>query len=105
MDLLFSLAEIKFIQSNHGVFKNLPSTNQNRAFILTKFLVFSDTNQSESSFNGHGNFNKVLCQPIKTEFYFSWVFSTILISFVDIKDFFTGRICGSDQSELSIHRF
>ena len=40
MDLLFSLAELKFIQSNHGVFKS--------------FAI----NQSESDFNGHGIFNK-----------------------------------------------
>ena len=40
MDMLFSLAELKIIQSNHGVFKN--------------FAI----KQSESSFNGHKNFNK-----------------------------------------------
>ena len=49
--MLFSLAEIKIIQSNHGVFKNfviaqsesrlflsfLISTNQNRASIVMEF--------------------------------------------------------------------
>ena len=38
-DLVFSLAETKFVPSNHGVFKN--------------FAI----NQSESTFNGHGIFN------------------------------------------------
>ena len=89
---------MKIIQSNHGVFKNLLSTNQNRAFILKKFLIFSDTNQSESSFNGHGIFNKVYVKQSKL-ISTSHAFSTVLISFVDIKDFFTGSIFDNNQSE------
>ena len=38
IDTLISLTEMKIIQSNHGVFKNLLSTNQNRAFVLRKFF-------------------------------------------------------------------
>ena len=51
--MLFSLPEIKIID---GISKI--STNQNRALIIRKFFIFFDINQSESSFNGHGIFNK-----------------------------------------------
>ena len=58
IDLLFSLAEIKIIQSNHGVFKKF-ATNQSESSINYKeIFIFSDINQSESTFNGHGIFNK-----------------------------------------------
>ena len=65
MDWLFSIAEIKFIQSNHGVFKRfainqsessinfnkffsfLISTNQNRLSMVMEILInFMSTNQN-----------------------------------------------------------
>ena len=61
MDMLYSQAEIKIIQSNHEFSKILRSTNQNRAFLTrTTFLIFSDINHSASSFNGQRNFNKLI---------------------------------------------
>ena len=58
MDLLFSLAEIKFIQSNHGVFESF-AINQSESSINYKKIFFCfDINQSESTFKGHGIFNK-----------------------------------------------
>ena len=122
MDVLFSLAEIKIIQSNQGVFKSfainqselsinykefflffLISTNQsfNSHRIFNKFNV----NQSELSFNSHGIFNKVSVNQSElssTSDEFVW---TILISFVVIEDTLTGSICGNNQSEWSIRRF
>ena len=54
--MLFSLAEIKIIQSNHGVFKSI---NQSESSINYKeTFIFSDINQSELSFNSHVIFNK-----------------------------------------------
>ena len=45
--MLFSLAEIKIIKSNHIFSKFLLSTNQNRALIIRKFLSFLiSTNQN-----------------------------------------------------------
>ena len=70
--MLLSLAEIKIIQSNYGVFKSFAINQSESSIHYKETLIFSDINQSESSFNGHGILNK--CQPIKTEFYFSWVF-------------------------------
>ena len=98
MDLLFSLAEIKFIQSNHGVLKVLLSTNQNRALIIRKFLSFLiSTNQNRLSMVMEFSINFMLTNQNGVLLLMG--FSTILISFVDIKDFFTGSICGINQSE------
>ena len=58
MDLLFSLAEIKFIQSNHGVFKSFAINQSESSINYKENFIFSDINQSESTFNVHGNFNK-----------------------------------------------
>ena len=58
MDLLFSLAEIKFFQSNHGVFKCLAINQSESSISYQEIFIFSDINQSESTFNGHGRFNK-----------------------------------------------
>ena len=50
MDLLFSQAEIKFIQFNHGVLRTLLSITQNRVFNLRKFSAFLiPTNQNRHS--------------------------------------------------------
>ena len=82
MDLLISLAENKFIQSNHRVFKSF-AINQSESSINYKVMEFQINFMSN-------NQNGVLLLM---------GFSTILTSFVDIKDFFTGSICGSHQSE------
>ena len=58
MDLLFSLAEIKFIQSNHGVFKSFAINQSESSINYKKIFICSDINQSESTFKGHGIFNK-----------------------------------------------
>ena len=56
MDMLFRLAEIKIIQSNHGIFKSI---NQSESSINYKeTFFFSDINQSELSFNSHVIFDK-----------------------------------------------
>ena len=47
MDMLFRLAEIKIIQSNHGVFKSI---NQSESSINYKeIFIFSDIIQSDLS--------------------------------------------------------
>ena len=98
MDLLFSLAEIKLFQSNHGVFKSLLSTNQNRALIIMKFLSFLiSTNQNRLSMVMEFSINFMSTNQNLVLLFMG--FSSLLISFVDIKDFFTGSICGSNQSE------
>ena len=58
MDLVFSLAEMKFIQSNHGVFKNFAINQSESSINFKEVFIFSDISQSESTFNGHGIFNK-----------------------------------------------
>ena len=58
MDLLFSLAEIKFIQSNHGVFKSFAINQSESSINYKENIIFSDINQSESTFNGHGIFRQ-----------------------------------------------
>ena len=58
MDLLFSLAEIKFIQSNHGVFKRFAINQTESSTNCKENFIFSDIKQSESTFNGHGIFIK-----------------------------------------------
>ena len=56
MDMLFSLAEIKIIQSNHGIFKSI---NQSESSINYKeTFIFSEINQSELSFKSHEIFKK-----------------------------------------------
>ena len=57
MDLLFSLAEKKFIQSNHGVFKSFAINQSESSISYKEIFILSDINQSESTFNGHGIFN------------------------------------------------
>ena len=98
MNLLFSLAVIKFIQCDHGVLKSFAVKQSESSIHYKEMLIFSDINQSESSFNGHGIFNKFYVNQSKLSST-SHGFSTILLSFVDIKDFFTGSICGNSQSE------
>ena len=57
--MLFSLAEIKIIQSNQGVFIRF-AINQSESSIHNKdIFIFSDIKQSESSFKGHVIFNKL----------------------------------------------
>ena len=58
MDLLFSLAEIKCIHSNHGVFKSFAINQSESSINYKEIFIFSDIIQSESIFNGHGIFNK-----------------------------------------------
>ena len=55
----FSLAEIKIIQSNHGVFKKFAINQSESNIHYKKTFNFSDINQSESTCNGHGIFNKL----------------------------------------------
>ena len=57
MDLLLSLAEQVFIQSNHGVFKSFAINKSKSSANYKEILIFSDINQSESTFTGDGNFN------------------------------------------------
>ena len=45
--MLFSLAEIKIIQSNHGVFKSINQSELSNNY--KKTFIFSDINQSELS--------------------------------------------------------
>ena len=58
MDLLFTLAELKFIQSNHGIFKSFAINQSESSINYYEIFIFSDINQSESTFNGHGIFKK-----------------------------------------------
>ena len=60
MDLLFSLAEIKFIQSNHRIFKNFAINQSESSINYKEIFIFSDINQSESTFNGHGIFKNFM---------------------------------------------
>ena len=59
MKMLFSLAELKIIQSNHGVFKNFAINQSELSINYEEIFIFSDINQSESSSNCHGIFNKL----------------------------------------------
>ena len=59
MDLLFILAEFKFIPSNHGVFKSFAINQLESSINYTEIFIFSDINQSESTFNVHGIFDKI----------------------------------------------
>ena len=56
--MLFSLAEIKIIQSNHRFFKNFAINQSESSIHYKEIFIFFDINQSESSFNDHGIFNK-----------------------------------------------
>ena len=56
--MLFSLAEIKIIQPNHGVFKHFVITQSESSINYKEFFIFSDINQPESSFDSHGIFKK-----------------------------------------------
>ena len=58
MDLLIILAEIKFIQSNHGVFKRFAINQSESSITYWEIFICFAINQSDSSFTGHGNFNK-----------------------------------------------
>ena len=58
MDLLFSLADIKFIQSNHRVFKSFAINQSESSINYKEIFILSDINQSESTFNYHEFFNK-----------------------------------------------
>ena len=100
MDTLFSLAEMKIIQSNHGFSKNF-AINQSESIITYKeIFIFSDINQSESSFNGH---------EFPKSFYVnqSELISTSegFFNNFDIEHSFTGSIYGTNQSEESFDRF
>ena len=56
--MIFSLAEIKIIQSKHGAFKSFAINQSEPSIHYKEIFIFSDINQSESTFNGHGIFNK-----------------------------------------------
>ena len=58
MEMLFSLAEIKVIQANHGHFKSFAINQSESSINFKESFIFSDINQSESSFNGNRTFNK-----------------------------------------------
>ena len=74
--MLFSLAEIKIVQFNHGLFKSInqseSSINYKEIFIFSdinqpessinymELFIFSDINQSELSFNSHVIFDKLM---------------------------------------------
>ena len=58
MNLLFSLAEIKLFQSNHGVFKSFAINQSESSINYKKSFICSNINQSESASNGHGIFHK-----------------------------------------------
>ena len=58
MEMIFSLAEIKVIQSYHRVFKSFSINQSDSSITYREIFIFFDINQSESSFNGHGVFNK-----------------------------------------------
>ena len=62
--MLFSPADIKIIQSNQGIFKSF-AFNQSESSIN---FIFSDINQSESSFNSHGTFDKIKVNQSKLSF-------------------------------------
>ena len=89
----FSLAELKSFQSNHGVFKSFAINQSESSINYKEIFIFSDINHSESSFNGHGFFNKFNVNQSKL----SSFFHGLLIPFVDIRDFFTGSICGTNR--------
>ena len=65
MDLLFSLAKLKFIESNHGAFKSFAINQSESNLNYKEIFILSDINQSESSFNGHGIFNKIIVNQSK----------------------------------------
>ena len=77
IDMLFSPTEMKFIQSNHGVFKRF--TNQNRALIKWKILsILISTNQNWLSMVM--KLSKNLLSTNRNWVLLLIVFSTILIS-------------------------
>ena len=90
MDLFFSLAERKFIQSNHGVFESFAINQSESSINCKEILVFSVINQSESTFNGQGVFNKFSVNQSKLSFTstgFFYIFDIVC------------SICGNNQSE------
>ena len=114
MDMLFSLAEIKIVQSNHGIFKSI---NQSESSISYKeVFIFFDINQSELSINSHVIFDKFNVHQPELSFkshvifkkfnvkkselsYSSHEFSTISLKFVDFEDTFKDINCVNNQSE------
>ena len=66
--MLFSLAEIKIIQSNHGVFNCFAMSQSESSINYKEIFIFSDINQSESSFNSHENFNKLNVNQSESSF-------------------------------------
>ena len=79
MVLLFSLAEKKYIQSNHRVLKSFAINQSESSNNYKEIFIFSDINQSESTFNGHAIFKKLNVNQSKLSST-SHGISTILIS-------------------------
>ena len=102
MNVLFSLAEIKFIQSNQDVFKNFVINQSESSIIYKELFIFFDINQSESSFNCYGKFSKFDVNQSELSST-SCIFQQF--GYQTIQHSFTGNICGKNQSESSLHRF
>ena len=96
--MLFSLAEIKIIQFNHGVFDSFAVNQSESINNYKEIFIFSDIDQSESSFNFHRLFNKFKVNQSELSSTSHGFFNN-LIFFVDIEDSFTGSICAYNQSE------
>ena len=76
--------------------KVLLSTSQSPALIVLKFLSFL-ISTSQNRLSMFMEFSIKFMSTNQNGVLLLMGFSTILISFVDIKDFFTGSICGSNQ--------
>ena len=82
MGMLFALAEIKIIQSNHGIFKSI---NQSESSINYKeTFIFSDINQSELTFNSHVIFDNFNVQQSELSFKSHVIFNKFSVNLSEL---------------------
>ena len=100
-DMLFNLAEIKIIQSNHGVFKSISQSESSINY--QEIFIFSDINQSESSFNSHVIFNKFNVHQSELSFESHVFFNkfNVNLSELSLKSHKIFKKFNVNQSELS----
>ena len=93
MDLLFSLAEIKCIQSKHRVFKSFAIKQSESSINFKEIFIFSDINQSESTFKGREIFNKYNVKKLKLSSTSHGFFNIFDTKQSELNIFFGNTVC------------
>ena len=101
--MLFSLAEMKIIQINHGVFKSFAINQSESSITYKENFIFSDIKQSESSFNVHEIFKKFNVNQSELSSFSHGIFNTFDIKQSELSIFLVTLFVGNQP--IRIQRF